>query len=229
MSTATRTRVPIVSRVLRGPVTVLIGLSAAVFLVLAIRYAGTSEGGGLDQRAESFVDMFSSKYSRPVILTVSLGDPRSVITIAAVLAVISLVMRRWRLALLAFAGPGLTGLATTLLKPVIGRTIDGGLAFPSGHTGAAVSLSLVAALMLLSLWNAGRLAGTLALTLIAVTAGTVMALSLVSMERHYLTDAVGGLCAAAVCVLGAALVIDAVAGRIAAQRRLSAPQAPLSA
>lgn len=197
---------------------VLIGLAAVAFTVLAIRYGGTADGGGIDRRAESFVDMFSSKYSKPVMLTVSLGDPRSVIVIAAVLAAISLALRRWRLALLAFVGPGLTGLATTLLKPVIGRTIEGSLAFPSGHTGAAVSLTLVAALILLSLWRAGRLAGTVVLAGLALTAGTVMALSLVSMERHYLTDAVGGLCAAAVCVLGAALVIDAVVGRLVPQR-----------
>lgn len=198
---------------------VLIGLAGVVFAVLAIRYAGTSEGGGLDRRAESFVDMFSSKYSRPVILTVTLGDPRWVITLAAVLAVVSLAMRRWRLALLAFAGPGLTGLATTLLKPVVGRTIEGGLAFPSGHTGAVVSLALVAALILLSLWKAGRLAGTVVLVGMAVTAGTVMALSLVLMERHYLTDAVGGLCAAGVCVLGAALLIDAMIGAVVRRGR----------
>lgn len=204
---------------------VLIGIAALVFVVLAVRYAGTTEGGGIDRHAESFVDMFSSRYSRPVILTVTLGDPRPVITLAAVLAVVSLAMRRWRLALLAFAGPGLTGLATTLLKPVVGRTIEGGLAYPSGHTGAVVALALVTALIVLSLWKAGRLTGTVVLVGMAVAAGTAMALSLVLMERHYLTDAVGGLCAAGVCVLGAALLIDAVIDATAGRRRGGASSA----
>ena len=55
-----------------------------------------------------------------------------------------------RAAVLAVGGPGLAGLITTFGKPVVDRTIghDDALAFPSGHTGGATSLSLVCALLL---------------------------------------------------------------------------------
>ena len=80
--------------------------------------------------------------------------------------------------MLAVVGPGLTGVCTTLLKPALGRTIEGGFAFPSGHTGGATSLGLVAALLVISLLRPGR-GGALAI----LAAGAVWSSAAASGRR----------------------------------------------
>jgi undecaprenyl-diphosphatase len=105
-------------------------------------------------------------------------------------------------------GPGLTGVATTTLKPLVGRTIDGGLAFPSGHTGGATALGVVAALLLITVLRPATGTSALLLSAGALVSGGAMALALVSDRVHYPTDTVGGFCVAVAVVLASALVIE---------------------
>jgi len=110
-------------------------------------------------------------------------------------------------------GPGVTGVATTLLKPALGRTIGQGYAFPSGHTGGATALGLVAALLLVSLVRPGRAGGLTMLAVGASVAGGCVGAAMVAADAHYPTDIVGGYCTAVVVVLGGALVLDALSWR----------------
>ncbi len=75
------------------------------------------------------------------------GSPTAVVMFALITAAVCLSLGRRLLAVLALVGPGVTGVATTLLKPALGRTLGEGFAFPSGHTGGATALGLVAALL----------------------------------------------------------------------------------
>jgi undecaprenyl-diphosphatase len=140
------------------------------------------------------------------------GSPAVVVTVALSLAGLCLWLGHRRLALLAVAGPGLTGLITTLSKPLIGRTIDGDLAYPSGHAGGATAIGLVTALVLVAVLRPSPTRAGAILAAGALVAGGAVAVLLVAANWHYATDAVGGICTAITAVLGSALALDA-AGR----------------
>jgi membrane-associated phospholipid phosphatase len=163
------TPLPAVPADVRRPVAALVGVAALAFAVLALRYAGTSEAGRVDRRVDAVVDPVAGDHWRVLQQLVRLGSPTSVVLIALGLAGVCLALGRRRLALLAIAGPGITGVCTTLLKPALGRTISGGFAFPSGHTGGATALGLVVGLLLASLLARGR-SGTLAIVAVLGTA-----------------------------------------------------------
>jgi membrane-associated phospholipid phosphatase len=141
----------------------------------------------------------------------AVGSPVVVVVAVAGVALACLLTRRFRGAALTVAGPGLTGLVTTFGKPVVDRTIghSDALAFPSGHTGGATSLSLVCALLLAAALGL-RVRGTAVLAATsALVAGGLVGAGMVVGGAHYPTDVVGGFCTAVAAVLGVALVLDA--------------------
>jgi membrane-associated phospholipid phosphatase len=193
---------------LRRPLTLTVVSAAIVFVVLAWRYAGTSEASQVDTRVDNVVDPLGDTHRWLVEHAMRLGSPPSVVALAFALSALCLMLGRYRLAILAVVGPGLTGVCTTFLKPALGRTIDGGYAFPSGHTGGATSLSLVVALLVISLLRPGRGGALAILAASAVVIGGGVGAAMVVSNSHYPTDTVGGFCTAVVMVCGAALVLD---------------------
>lgn len=183
-------------------------LAAVVLVVLGTRYAGDVSAGRLDGRLRDTVDQAPAGQGRFATLIHSTGDPLPVILTATVLAGAALVLGRTRLAVTAIAGPAAAGIATTVLKPAFGRTIEGGLAFPSGHTGAVTALGLVVALMLVSVLRARPSWGLLLLAAGAVLPAVAMAFALTALYIHYPTDTLGGCCAAVAAVLTMALAVD---------------------
>jgi undecaprenyl-diphosphatase len=196
---------------LRRPVALLVAFAAVMFVVLAARYAGTSSASGVDTRLDAVVDPLGAAHEWFVEHAVELGSPSSVMVMVCVLALVCLALGRRRVAVLALLGPGLTGVCTSLLKPAVGRTIDGELAFPSGHTGGATSVGLVAALLLISVIRPGRAGALAILAAGAVVVGGGVAAAMVASNAHYPTDTMGGFCIAVVMVCGAALVLDRAA------------------
>jgi undecaprenyl-diphosphatase len=206
---AVRTLLPRGSRRVAAAVAVL---AATVVAVLAVQYAGDDSAGRVDGHLDRAVDALPVVANRFVRAATVLGSPGFVTVAACVLALACLLARRPGAALLAVAGPGLTGLITTFGKPVVDRTIGyhDALAFPSGHTGGATSLSLVCALLLAgALGLRARGTAVLAATA-AVVAGGLAGTGMVVRGSHYPTDVVGGFGAAVAAVLGVALVLDAV-------------------
>ena len=126
----------------------------------------------------------------------------------AMLAGACLALRRPRLAVLAVTGPVLTGVATTVLKPVFDRTKNGEPVYPSGHMGAATALALVAALLLVSVIHLRPWLEVLLVVATTALVGAGMALAMTVTRYHYPTDAVGGFCTAVAVVLGVALLLD---------------------
>lgn len=204
-------RPPALAPPLRRPMGVVAVLSGLVVAVLAIRYAGEAAASPLDLRAQLAVATLLPEAGTGALLIDFVGDPRATAVLAALLAVACLALGR---RLVAVVGPTLTGVATTVLKPVIGRTINGGfLSYPSGHTAAATALALVVTLLAVDLLRAVRLSGVLLILAGAGTAGALMAWSQVALNAHYPTDAIGGFCAAMALVPGTALLVDRLAGR----------------
>lgn len=203
---------PLIPPALRSPAIVAVLVSATVFTVLAVRYSGGSTARWLDYRGAWLADDLVPRGAGDLV---ALGSPAAVVPLAVLVALACVWLGERRLAVVAIAGPGLTGLVTTFGKPVVGRTFDGEFAYPSGHTGGATALSLVAALLLVRLLapppgpaRAGLLVAAGAL----LGGGTVGAVVVV-LDWHYATDAVGGFVVAVAAVLGCALQVDAVADR----------------
>jgi len=188
-------------------------LAGLLFGALAAHYRGDAEPGRLDVRAEHIVDAFPAPTDPVLRGLVRLGDPVPVVVVAAALAVVAFLLGRRRLALLAVAGPGLTGVATTVLKPAVGRVLKGDFAYPSGHAGAATALGIVAALLVVSVVPMGRLGQVLVVGAGALATGGLMSVGLTLRDWHYPTDTVGGFCLATVIVLGLALLLDRFADR----------------
>lgn len=197
---------------LRRPAVVTVAVCVAVWTTLAVRYAGGSHARWLDGRAAWLVDSVTPR-TRTVVTLLLVGDPAFVVTVAVVLAAVCLWLGRRRLAVLAVLGPGLTGVVTTLTKPLIGRTINGDFAYPSGHAGGATALGLVVALVLVTLLRPRPARAALLVVAGPLLAGGAVAVLLVAADWHYATDAVGGVCTAVAVVLGSALVLDGVAAR----------------
>lgn len=211
MAVATPSPPAVVPQSMRRPLTVIAGVAALVFAVLAVRYAGTSSGGRVDVNVDNVVDPLASTHHWIVGQIMRLGSPPFVIALAVLTAGLCVVLRRRRLAVLAIVGPGITGLATTLLKPALGRTLDASFAFPSGHTGGATALGLVVAFLVISLVRPGRAGGLSMLAVGALAAGGAVGAAMVADDAHYPTDTVAGFCTAVVLVLVSALVLDRVA------------------
>ncbi|GAA1860712.1 phosphatase PAP2 family protein [Pseudonocardia ailaonensis] len=210
----TPSALPALPAELRRPAAVGVVAATVVFGLLAARYGGDSGYGRVDGHAVSVVDRLTGAHFSLLEQLTRFGSPPLVVAAALLLCAVCLVLGRRRLAVVALVGPGLTGLATTLLKPTIGRTIgDGGYAFPSGHTGGATSIALVAALLLVSLVRPGRTTGIALVVVIALVAGGTIGTAMVAIGAHYPTDTVGGFCAAVALVLGTALALEAVATR----------------
>jgi len=97
-------------------------------------------------------------------------------------------------------GPVLTGVVTTIAKPVIERTKNGDLSYPSGHMGSAVAVAVVVSLLLVSVFGARRWVVALAV-LVPILWGSAVGLAMTVTYYHYWTDAIGGFCVAVAVVL----------------------------
>ncbi|MGD9529438.1 phosphatase PAP2 family protein [Pseudonocardia sp.] len=186
--------------------------AGAVFLVLAARYAGGSDPRWFDDHARDVLTDVTPR-SRALRMLLELGSPASVVTIAVVVALLCLWMRRPRAAALALLGPGITGLVTTFTKPLIGRTLRGEYAYPSGHTGGATSTALVLAILAVLVLRPDPRRALAIVLAVGAAAAAMFAVLVVVANWHYATDAIGGACVALAAVLGTALAIDAVADR----------------
>jgi undecaprenyl-diphosphatase len=217
---ATRARRLLPER-LHRPAIAVIALCATAFVGVAVRVAGGSLAGPADHRASGLVRASLPPSAQQVTRLVAFGDVLPVVAAALTLSLLALALGHHRGALLAVIGPFLTGLVTSGVKPLVGRTIRDHLAYPSGHTGGWTALGLVVAVLLIGLLSAGTKMSVLVLLGGAGFAGGAMALALIIRGTHYPSDTVGGFCAAVVIVLGSALVIDKAAGR--PSRALTSP------
>jgi len=197
------------------PAALVAVLATATVAVLALKYAGDSVPGRVDGHLDRAVDALPATGHGIARAAIVFGSPEIVGVAAVAVALVCLLARSPRAAVFAVAGPGLTGVATTLGKPLVDRTIgySGGLAFPSGHTGGATSLALVVALLLAASLRLGA-SGTAALAgACAVLVGGAVGTGMVMLGSHYPTDVVGGFCTAVAAVLAVALALDATVVR----------------
>ncbi|MFE4049439.1 phosphatase PAP2 family protein [Streptomyces sp. YIM B13518] len=198
-----------------GPVAVL---AALVVAVLGAVYAGDGEPGGVDARIA--VDGVGPSWRHTALATDFLGEPGGAAVLAGA-AVTGCLLLRWaRAAVLVVAGPGLAVVATTLLKPLVGRTIHGddNLSYPSGHTAFLTAVALVVALLVTGRLGLGRTAGLSLVLGAALVAGAAMGWAQVVLGAHYPTDVLGGWCTALAVAPASAWLVDRVADTLRERR-----------
>jgi len=139
---------------------------------------------------------------------VEAGDLVPMIVMAVLLAALCWLLRRPFHALLSLSAPGAVGAATAVLKPAIGRTFEGFLAFPSGHTARVTALAVVAGLLVISLAHAQLATAVSVATAMVILAGAAIGVAVVAVDWHYPTDALGGFCTAIAMVGGLAFTVD---------------------
>jgi membrane-associated phospholipid phosphatase len=195
----------------RRTVVPAVALGVLVVGVLAVRVAGSSSAGPLDRALAALVPMHHGVRAAVGEAFAALGDPVPVVVLTLLAAAAAWWGRGGRgLALVLVAPPAAMVTTSLVLKPIVGRTRGGELAFPSGHTTAVASLAAVAAVLVLSApalsraWRAG-VVGALALGVVAV------GVSLVGTDVHDPSDVLGALGVVAAVVGPAALVVDAFA------------------
>ncbi|MFD5556722.1 phosphatase PAP2 family protein [Streptomyces sp. NPDC127068] len=196
-----------------GPIA---ALAALVVVVLGVRYSGRSRPGTVDAWIQSAVDGVGPPWRRVALAVDYLAEPAGAAALVVAAVTGCLLGRRLRAAVLVVVGTGLTVGTTTLLKPLVGRTIhDGHLSYPSGHTAFLTAFALVVALLAAGRLGLGRAAGTMLVITSALLAGAAMGWAQVALGAHYPTDTLGGWCTALAVVPATAWLVDrsADAGR----------------
>ncbi len=188
------------------PLAAAAALAAVVLVVLGFQFAGESAGAGVDVGIRADLRALGSPWHQIALVVDWTGEPVGAAVVLATLVIVFLRKGNRRGALLAVAGPAVAVAVTTLMKPVVDRTInDGFLSYPSGHTAAATAFALVAVLALGGSWWL--------LAVAPVLAGAAMAWAQVLLNAHYPTDTVGGFCAAVAVVPAVAWTIDRAVDR----------------
>ncbi|WP_051400047.1 phosphatase PAP2 family protein [Haloechinothrix halophila] len=162
-------------------------VGALITTLIGLRYAGEREASAVDTVIEDVLVGAVGSGDLAWLLVMP-SEPQVVLPLAALLATVCLVQRRWRGAAFAAAAPLLAvALNTWVLKPAFGRLAEGHLAYPSGHTVSIVAVSAV----LVLLARPGVARWVAAVVGAAVSLGVGVAL--VTLDFHYPTDVLGGI------------------------------------
>ncbi|MEV4262641.1 phosphatase PAP2 family protein [Kribbella sp. NPDC049584] len=204
----------------------LLGLLVTVLgaIAFAVQADAAVEGDGLAAfdpgLTENFIDHRTAVLSK-VAQTVTFFGQVAVLTglTVVVCALLRILTRRWRPAVVLAVGMAGAGILTYGLKVLIGRhrpdsslvigTVDTGFSFPSGHTlSSTVFFVLLAALLWYShVSRKIKVAGAI----VAVVLSIAMGLSRVYLGYHWATDVLAGWTVALtwLCLIGTVIhVID---------------------
>ncbi|MFG1639523.1 phosphatase PAP2 family protein [Amycolatopsis sp. NPDC049252] len=200
---------------LRTPLAMTGALATAVLVALGILHFHDSGLTGIDAAVLPSVDGVRPPWRYVALIFDFGGEPVGSTILVALIALAGFLAHRVRIAVLTVLGVLATVAVTTVLKPIVGRTIHGEfLSYPSGHTALATALALVIGLLVADRLHLGRTAAVTLLLVLAVVAGLAMGWAEVALGAHYPTDTIGGFCAALAVVPATAWVVDRVADRL---------------
>jgi undecaprenyl-diphosphatase len=154
----------------------LAAVCVAVIVSLGALFMHQRRPGGLDRAIDTRIRASLGWHHGLLDLVAGIGDPATVTVMTVALIVACLTTRRWHGAVLAaVAVPLASALTELLLKPLIDRTMQGALSYPSGHSTGMFALAGVCAVLLTGpsrpgLPAAARVPLTLATAVVLVTA-----------------------------------------------------------
>lgn len=222
-----RPRRPLIVPSWRPAALVAVGLAFIGLVGLGVALHDTSDPTAFDNAVIRWLLAHTGAGAQQTLL--GLSDPALVLVLLGAVAVGGAVARRWELVAVTVAGPLVALLLTeVVLKRVVNRAfgviveltygvVPAGPAFPSGHETGLASLTTVLLLVLgrARVGRRVRVAGVGVLMLWTIAG----ALGLVRSHYHYATDTVGAICVSVLCVLGIAVLVDALAPRMEQRRR----------
>ncbi len=169
---------------LRRPIGIAALVSALVVSLLAVSYAGDGSAGAVDMWIQGAFAQLLPPRGQAALAVDFVGEPVGAVVLTVVVATACLALGRRRLAVVAVVGPIATGVVTTVLKPVVDRTINGPhLAFPSGHTAFVTAVALVVGLLAVVQLRTGVAYGTLIVAGAVCIAGGAMTWAQVVPDR----------------------------------------------
>jgi membrane-associated phospholipid phosphatase len=208
----------------------LLAACVAVTTALGAWFTHQSRPGWLDAAVDARIRAGLGGHPGLLDDMAGLGNPLPVTVMIAALALTCLVTRRARgAALVAVAVPAAASLTELLLKPLVGRRMQGALSLPSGHSTGMFALAGACAVLLGGPSGPrGRAVARLLLALTAYLAACAVAVALIGLGVHYFTDTVAGAAVGTAVVLATAFVLDRLGqpGYLAATGGLSGRTQP---
>jgi membrane-associated phospholipid phosphatase len=220
MAYVSAVRRPLIPDRNRSSALALAVLAWIVTALMGLHYSDDSRPGRVDRAVDGRIVAELAKNERLVQHLVSVGNPAVITLISLVLVAVLALLRRPRAALLAALSPPLAGALTEwVIKPLVGRTFAGGLAFPSGHTTGIFTVAFVI-VVVVSERKPPKLPRALGVVLAVGALGLAVsvAAALVAARYHYATDTVGGAGVALAVVLSVSVAVDAVSDARTARR-----------
>ncbi|MBK5266811.1 MAG: phosphatase PAP2 family protein [Acidimicrobiia bacterium] len=182
-------------RAIVGRWTAAISVIVLIWIYLWIRYTGP-EFAGLDASILALGDRGRLPGSGSVLAAISLATDSVSLGLATGLVAIGLAVAfSYRRAVLFLAMATSSAVIVTILKSVVGRIRPplgasslGSLAWPSGHSAGAMTFALAAAI---ALHHIGRKSGLIT-AIILVPAALLVGYSRIFLSVHWMTDVVAG-------------------------------------
>ncbi|MGO8961800.1 MAG: phosphatase PAP2 family protein [Streptosporangiaceae bacterium] len=210
------------SRARRAAAGIAVG-GILVTVVLGALIAHTSHPDPLDRAVDSWIQRTLGGHPGSLHLLSDVGQPAVVAILTLAITLACLATRRLNGAVLTVVSVAASVVLTEfVLKPIVGRTLNGYRVYPSGHTGLAFTLATVIVVLLLN--PQGRLlrrALIVGIAAIAALAGSAVAVAMIALDWHYFTDTVGGAALAIAVVLAISFLLDTEGVR--KRLRLSSP------
>ena len=187
---------------------------AAIVALLGALFWHQSTADWLDRAVDApFLTWFGGQHRLGLWLASAARLPAAVLTAAVVIT--CLLTGRLNGAVLGAAAlPAAVGLDEGVLKPLVHRTYQGSLVYPSGHTTAMFALTATAAVLLLIPPRPARFTTLrIVIPVAAGVLGLVVASAVIGLGWHYFTDTVAGAAVGIGTVCALALILDLPAVR----------------
>jgi membrane-associated phospholipid phosphatase len=193
---------------------VLILCCATLVAAGALLGAGRSQPNALSRPADAWIQAHIGTHHTALLLITNLGVIGAEL-VAAILVLAALAARRRDLAALGLISVPLAWILTEfVLKPLVHERIGNYLTYPSGHTQAVFCVATILAVALLNPPRGEPSAWLRVLAVaIVVAVGVTVAISMIGLDYHYLTDTVAGAAFGVGLTLCTALGLDTARGR----------------